>query len=130
MGIKELLKAFGDPERREEIAKQVVTVLKGKKAAQATVECIAEGLKAAGATEITSVSPGEDGLLPLKVEAVAPEGTVEVGPVSPEGADYDYPALCEDFNAEAAARPEIIPEFIDSVRQLLIQSGLIKEDRS
>lgn len=129
MGIKDLFKAFADPEKREEIAKQVVTALKEKKAAQATAECIIEGLKASGASEIASISPGDGGLLPLKVEAATPSGTAAAEPVTPAGADYDYPALCADFNAEAEAHPEIIPGFIDSVRQLLCQSGcVIKED--
>lgn len=121
-----IMKILSSEEGREKFKFMFELKFKSQQAQQATAKCIAESLKQASDLEELTVSSGENGFLPLSVNAVAHGSSWSVGCVQPEDADFDYDTICAQFNELAEENPDEKTEFLQKTAALL--EGMLNEN--
>ncbi len=114
-----IMKILSTEEGREKFKETLVLKLKSQKAQEATARCIAEGLGGMKGVAILELSAGESNFLPLKVSAFADGEVREVLSVQPEGEDFDYTALCDEFNALVSGNDDEKAEFMTKTAKIL-----------
>ncbi len=114
-----IMKILSTEEGREKFKETLVLKLKSQKAQEATARCIAEGLGEIKCISVLEISSGETAFLPLSVTAVADGVNHEISAVEPDGADFDYTAICEELNALVAENDDEKTEFMTKTAKLL-----------
>ncbi len=114
-----IMKILSTEEGREKFKETLVLKLKSQKAQEATARCIAEGLGGIKGIAVLELSAGESGFLPLKVTVSADGEIREVSSIQPEGEEFDYTALCEEFNALTAENDGEKSDFLTKTAKLL-----------
>ena len=123
-----IMKLLSTEEGKEKFKEMLVLKMKSQKAQEATALCIAEGLGEPQCITALEISPGESSFLPLKVTVTADGETRSVSSIQPEGAEFDYKALCEEFNALVSEYDTEKTEFLNKTAKLL--EGIIAENRA
>ncbi len=114
-----LIKALSNNETKEKIQSMLMLKIKMQKAAEATAQCIAEGLGEPQEITALSISAGKNGFLPLEVTVTADGVEAFVESVQPEDVDFRYDVICEDFNKEIDGNDDEKTEFLKKTAQLL-----------
>ncbi len=128
------MKILSTEEGREKFKETLILKLKSQKAREATVLCISEGIGKLWCVASVEISAGESAFLPLKVTVTDGGGIRDVSSVQPDGAEFDYAALCEEFNAMVADNDAEKEEFLEKTAKLLeekyIQTNIIDNEFS
>lgn len=114
-----IMKLLSTQEGKEKFKEMLVLKMKSQKVGEATALCIAEGLSDAKNISSVEISAGENEFLPFKVTAEADGEVFSVPCVQPDGTDYDYAALCEEFNALVAENDDEKAEFMTKTAKIL-----------
>ena len=129
-----IMKLLSTQEGKEKFKEMLVLKMKSQKLQEATAICIAEGLRDTKNILSVEISAGENEFLPLKVTAEADGEIFSVSCVKPDGADFDYIAICEEFNALVAEYDAEKSEFLKKTAVLLeetvVQKGIAVDEFS
>lgn len=121
-----LMKVLSTEEGKEKFKEVLVLKMKSQKAQETTALCIAEGLGEPKQITELVISSGEDEFLPLHVVFTADGVTAKAESVQPSNADFDYAAICADFNPLIKDNADEKSIFLEKVVSLL--NGIIAEN--
>jgi len=114
-----IMKILSTEEGREKFKETLVLKLKSQKAQEATAQCIAEGLGEFNSISTLEISCGEADFLPLKAKVTANGEAMDVMNIQPDGADFDYTAICAEFNVLVAENDDEKAEFMTKTAKIL-----------
>ena len=127
-----IMKALANEDTREKLKNTIIFNVKAQKAREATAICIAEGLGEPQSITELIISSGKSDFLPLDVTVTADGETKAVSSVQPEDAEFDYKALCDDFNMLIKGNDDEIKAFLVKTAELLdsilCDNGVVSEN--
>ena len=114
-----IMKILSTEEGREKFKETLVLKLKSQKVQEATAKCIIEGLSDVKCIVSLEISTGEKAFLPLKAKVISGDESFDIHSVQPAEADFDYTALCAEFNALVAENDDEKTEFMTKTAKIL-----------
>ena len=127
-----IMKILSTEEGREKFKETLVLKLKSQEAQEATARCIAEGMIESENVSALEISCGETSFLPLKVVVTSNGTAYKVDSIQPKDADFDYAALCEEFNALVSDNEDEKTEFLTKtakiIESILSEKGVIDSE--
>lgn len=114
-----IMKILSTEEGREKFKETLVLKLKSQKAQEATAKWLAEGLAEFNCISVLEISCGGTDFLPLKAKVTADGEVSDVMSIQPDGAEFDYVSLCEEFNTLVADNDDEKAEFMTKTAKIL-----------
>ena len=114
-----IMKILSSEEGREKFKETLVLKLKSQKAQEATAQCIVGGLCEKKNIISLEISSGETAFLPLKAKVTADGEVSDVMSIQPDGAEFDFVSMCEEFNTLVADNDDEKAEFMTKTAKLL-----------